>query len=86
MLSFLQQPYVFSIVVAVATAVLLYAYQYTVDKDPERTKKVFYKTLVAGVVAAVGLTWAIYRPTPIATEPFSADGIAGGPALPATAT
>lgn len=74
MLGFLQQPYVFAVVVAVATAVLAYLYSRVTDQDATRHSKTFFRTLVAATLAGVGLTYvATARSAPVmATEPFDA--------------
>ncbi len=73
MLAFLQNHHVFGVLIALVTALLVYAYQTTVDPRGENNKKTFYKTLVAGVISSLVLSWAIYRPDHISTEPFNAD-------------
>lgn len=73
MLAFLQNHHVFGVLIALVTAVLVYAYQYTVDPSRDANKKTFYKTLVAGIISSLVLSWAIYRPDHISTEPFNAD-------------
>jgi hypothetical protein len=82
MLAFFQNHHIFGISIAVMTAILVYAYQYTIDPVRENNKRTFYKTLAAGVISALVLSWVIYRPEQLSTEPFNAE-----PALPgATAT
>lgn len=71
MLSFLQQPYVFALSMAVATAMLVYMYSKTTERDPAQCNKTFFKTLVAGGIAGAVLTYlSTTRPAPLATEPF----------------
>lgn len=73
MISFLQNPYVFSVVTAILTAGAVYAYQYTVDnKDREATKKLFYKVLIVGIIIGLALAYAVNRPVPVSNEPFNA--------------
>jgi hypothetical protein len=75
MLAFLQNHHVFGVLIALVTAVLVYAYQYTVDPSRDANKKTFYKTLVAGVISSLVLSWAIYRPDHISTEPFNSEPV-----------
>lgn len=74
MLGFLQQPYVFAVVVAIVTAGLVYVYSKITDsKDQKTSKSTFFKTLVAGLIAGMGLAYASSpRTETIATEPFDA--------------
>ena len=75
MLGFLKNhPYVFSLSIAVLTAALIWLYTKTIEKDSQVVNKTFNKTLLAGVLAALALTWLVYRPEPLSTEPFTADG------------
>lgn len=75
MLGFLRtHPYVFSLLIAVVTAALIWLYTRTIEKDKDVVNKTFNKTLAAGVVAALALTWLVHRQEPISTEPFPADG------------
>lgn len=74
MLQFLQRPYVFAFVLALATAVLVWLYTKTIEKDAEKVNRTFFKTLAAGVLAGAALTWASSpRAEPVAAEPFDAD-------------
>lgn len=75
MLAFLRNhPYVFSLLIAVLTAALMWLYTRTIEKDKSIVNKTFNKTLAAGVVAALALTWLVYRQEPVCTEPFPTDG------------
>lgn len=74
MLGFLRgHPYLFALALALLTAGLVWAYTRTLTSDPEQQRTTFYKTLAAGVVAALALTWLVHRREPVATEPFPAD-------------
>ena len=66
-------PYVFSLTIAILTAALVWLYTRTIEKDPEKVQKTFNKTLLAGIIAALALTWVVHRQEPICTEPFSSD-------------
>lgn len=72
MLGFLQQPYVFALVTAVLTAILVYFYSKITDgKDGKTSKSTFFKTLAAGLAVGMGLAWlSAPRAETIATEPF----------------
>lgn len=73
MLAFLQQPYVFAVALAFATAVLVFLYGRVTDKEASRPTRTFFKTLAAGILAGVALTYmSSSKPEPIATEPFDA--------------
>lgn len=73
-MSILTNPYVYGLIVATATAILVYAYQHTIDPSDETNKRqTFYKTLGAGAISAVALAYFIYRPEPVSTEPFLSD-------------
>lgn len=74
MLAFLQQqPYVFALTIALLTAALAYMYSRTTEKEPAGANKTFFKTLAAGALAGIGLTWLTSaRPEALATEPFDA--------------
>lgn len=85
MLAFLQNHHVFGVLIALVTALLVYAYQYTVDPSRDANKRTFYKTLAAGVISSLVLSWAIYRPDQISSEPFNAEPVAV-PAVTAPAT
>lgn len=90
MLGALQQPYIFAIVLAVVTSVLAYLLSTVTDKDAVRSKRTFFKTLAAGVVAGLALTYfatgrargadAGAAAAAAVTEPF--DAIAGATAGP----
>lgn len=72
-MSFLTNPYVYGVLIAITTATVVYAYQHTVDTSTDNTdakKKTFYKTLGAGVVSSLALAYFIHRPRPVATDPF----------------
>lgn len=70
-MAFLQQPYVFALTLALLTAVLAFLYAKTTEKDSGT--KTFFKTLAAGAVAGVALTYfANGRGEQLATEPFDA--------------
>lgn len=74
MLGFLRNyPYVFALAIALLTAVLVWAYTKTIETDPDKVQKTFNKTLLAGVVAALALTWLVHRSEPLACEPFQPD-------------
>lgn len=71
MLEFLRNhPYVFSLAIAVLTAALVWLYTRTIEKDQDKVNKTFNKTLLAGIIAALTLTWLVHRQEPICTEPF----------------
>jgi L-cystine uptake protein TcyP (sodium:dicarboxylate symporter family) len=73
MLGFLKNPHAFAIALAVLTAFLAHMYAKTTESDPQASKKVFWKTLVMGVISGLLLTWLVHRPEPITTEPFAAE-------------
>ena len=74
MLEFLRNhPYVFALLVATLTASLMWLYTRTIEKDADTVNKTFNKTLLAGLVAGLALTWLVHRQEPICTEPFSTD-------------
>jgi hypothetical protein len=72
-MSFLTNPYVFGILIAVSTAALVFAYQHTVEGDEDAKKKTFYKTLAAGTVSALTIAYFVHRPPPVSSEPFLPD-------------
>lgn len=79
MFAFLQQPYVFAIVLAVLTSVLVYLYSKTTEKDPSQVNRTFFKTLAAGTLAGVGLTYLTSaKSETLATEPFDVPMMGGG--------
>ncbi len=83
MLAFLQQPYVFALTLALLTSVLVYLYSKTTEKDSAAVNRTFFKTLAAGTLAGVALTYfSSARGEQLATEPFdaipAAAGIPGG--------
>ena len=74
MLGFLKgHPYLVAMAIALLTAALSWAYARTLTKDPEETRKVFYKTLAAALVASLALTWVVHRQEPLSAEPFTTD-------------
>lgn len=74
MLGFLRNhPYIFALSIALLTAGLMWLYTKTIEKDQDKVQKTFNKTLAAGTVAALALTWLVYRQEPICTEPFTTD-------------
>lgn len=79
-LAFLQQPYVFALTLAVLTAVLVYLYSRTTEKDPAQASKTFFKTLAAGTLTGVALTYftSAKGEQLLATEPFDAPSAPGG--------
>lgn len=76
--------YVFGFTVAVLTAGLVYAYQQSVEPNPETNKKTFYKTLAAGVMASFAMAYIVNRPQPVSSEPFNVDPTPAIPAAPST--
>jgi hypothetical protein len=72
MLAVLQHPYVFALALAFCTALLSYLYSRTLDKDPTQSTKTFFKTMAAGTLAGIVLTYvaAASRGETLATEPF----------------
>lgn len=71
MISFLRNtPSAFAILVALLTAVLAWAYERTLEPDAAKVTRTFYKTLAAGAISAVVLTYIVHRPEPVAPEPF----------------
>lgn len=77
-LAFLQQPYVFALTLAVVTAVLVYLYTKTTERDPVQLNKAFFKTLAAGTLAGVALTYLTTgRAERLATEPFDGPALGG---------
>ena len=82
-MSFLANPYVFGILIAVSTAALVFAYQHTVEGDADEKKKTFYKTLAAGTVSALTIAYLVHRPPPVSSEPFIADAPAMTTSAPA---
>lgn len=78
MLGFLQQPYMFALTLAVLTAALSYLYSFVVERDPSKRNSTFFKTLAAGVVVGVGLTYlTTSRSETLAAEPFDAPPVNG---------
>jgi hypothetical protein len=74
MLPFLKNhPYFFSLTLALLTAGIVWLYARTLEKDGDKVNKTFNKTLAAGVVAALALTWLVHREEPVSSEPFIAD-------------
>jgi len=66
-------PYIFALSIALVTATLMWLYTKTLETDTEKVQKTFYKTLAAGTIAALALTWLAYRQEPISTEPFTSE-------------
>lgn len=75
MFGFLQQPYVFALALALVTSVLAFLYAKTTDKDGS-ANRTFFKTLAAGTLAGVVLTYVsrMSRGEQMATEPFDMPG------------
>lgn len=72
MFGFLQNPNTFAIALALLTATLAHLYARTTERDKEVQRKVFWKTLVIGIISGLILTWLVHgRQEPIATEPFN---------------
>jgi len=70
-LEFIQKPYVFALAIALVTAILAYAYSKVTDKDSNVSYRTFFKTLAAGALAGVVLTYlSTPRAEAMATEPF----------------
>ena len=72
-MSFLKNHYIFAITLAVLTAILSWLYARTLpqpEKDDTAVTKVFYKTLVAGLVGGLALAWFVSRPDDILTTPY----------------
>ena len=61
--------YIFGALIVLITAVLVSAYQYTLD--PENAQKTFFKSIAAGTVATLGLTYMFYMQPQVSSEPFS---------------
>lgn len=80
MLAFLQQPYVFALALALVTALLSFAYAKVTDKEPGRPAKTFFKTMAAGTLAGIALTYLTSSKAEplLATEPFDAPAVASG--------
>jgi hydrogenase-4 membrane subunit HyfE len=69
--NYFSNPYVFGISIAILTAAITFAYQYTVaPHEMDANKKSFFKTLAAGIVSAIMLTYVVHRPQPVSSEPF----------------
>lgn len=66
-------PYVFALLLGTLTASIMWLYTRTIEKDTDKVNKTFNKTLLAGIVAGLALTWLVHRQEPICTEPFSTD-------------
>ncbi len=74
MFGFLKNPHAFAFTMALVTAVLAYLYARTIETDKHAQTKVFWKTLIAGAIAGVLLTWLAHgRTEPVATEPFNSE-------------
>lgn len=81
MLAFLQQPYIFAFSLALLTATLVYLYSKTTEKDSTQVQRTFFKTLAAGTVAGIAMTYfSTARSETLSTEPFDAlpTGMGGG--------
>ena len=79
MFAFLRQPYVFALTLALLTAALAYLYAMVTDKEPKKPHQAFFKTLAAGVISGLVLTYATApRTEQFATEPFDAAAGLGG--------
>jgi len=63
--------YLFGVLVSVLAAVMVFALQYTVDKDPQNNKKIFFKIVAAGLLATAGVGWLATRPDQIMTADFN---------------
>lgn len=71
MLEFVRQPYIFALVLASLTAVVVYFYSKTIEKDAARADKIFFKTLAAGVLVGAALTYMTSSPRSVEiAEPF----------------
>ncbi len=72
----LQQPYVFSLVVAIAVSAVLWAWSKFTDKDADRPRKTFLKTLTASLFVGMPLTYFVHSrgggAEAVAVEPFDA--------------
>jgi hypothetical protein len=74
MFGFLQNPHAFAATFALVTALLAYLYARTIETDKKAQTKVFWKTLIAGGIAGLLLTWLAHgRSEPVATEPFNSE-------------
>jgi len=60
--------YVFGGLIVLLTAILVSAYQYSID--PDLAKKTFLKTLAAGTLATVFLVYILFREPSTSNEPF----------------
>ena len=80
MLALLQQPYVFAAALAFLTAIFMYLYTKTTDREPAAANKAFFKTLTAGLLTGLALTYFTAPGAPIAdvplVEPFDAVPVA----------
>jgi hypothetical protein len=71
----LRQPYVLATVSAVLTAVIVYFYTKTTDREPA-PRHAFFKTLAAGLAVGIALTWFTTSrgaAVSVAPEPFFTD-------------
>lgn len=68
-----QNPHVYGILIIAMTALLTYAFNYTVD--PVSARKALYKTLAAGALSVGVITWIATRPSrdAVLSEPFVVD-------------
>lgn len=53
-----QSSYAFALATAFLTAVLVYLYSKTTEKDPAQCTRAFYKTLVLGAMAGAAIAYA----------------------------
>ena len=74
MFGYLKNPHAFALTIAFLTALLAYMYARTTEQDKHAQTKVFWKTLIVGIISALLITWLGYgRQEPVATEPFNTD-------------
>jgi hypothetical protein len=74
MFGFLKSPHMFALSVAFLTALLSYLYARTTESTEHAQNKVFWKTLIIGVISALLITWLAHgRQEQVATEPFNTD-------------
>lgn len=80
MLSFLQQPYVFALTFAVLTAFVSFVISRVTDKDPTRSNRTLFKTLAAGILVGMCLTYlaSSHSADTGVAEPFDAVPAAPG--------
>jgi hypothetical protein len=64
----------FALTVAAVTAILSYLYARTTEPNEKAQTKVFWKTLIIGIISAMLVTWLAHsRQEQVATEPFNTD-------------